>query len=285
MDQRATWRVLLIASVFILGWNAGWEPESWKTDIVTTSLSSLVLASLGAFFAFCTSVAVERSVHKTSPTQLASFTRLFGRTAASEPCGLAILRGTCVGLALLGAHACFFWLGATYLRMWPDGFSITTGPFLPEASVAGAMAVKVLFRTLVYGSILAFLTALAVRFVRHSSLAALATTAVALLAVPAVENIMGGLYPRHLGLLFVVLTSLILVCTFREFDLLTLLWTIFTLQFFGANYFALVAFEPTGATYQWIAFALWGLFVVAAGIVAFRSSLRGGWQRLTSAFE
>lgn len=44
-------------------------------------------------------------------------------------------------------------------------------------------------------------------------------------------------------------------------------------------------FEPTGAVEQWVAFAVWGLFVAAAGVVTFQSPLQAVRQRLAAAFE
>ena len=70
-----------------------------------------------------------------------------------------------------------------------------------------------------------------------------------------------------------------MVCTFSRFDVLTVCCAGFTFAFYWQNY------QPTGAAEQWVAFAVWGLFVAAAGAVAFQAALRAGYRRAAAAFE
>ena len=70
-----------------------------------------------------------------------------------------------------------------------------------------------------------------------------------------------------------------------RFDLLTTMAAVFTFAFWWQNYRLLVMFEPTGAGEQWLAFVVWGLFVVAAAAIAFKASLRATFQRAAAAFE
>ena len=47
----------------------------------------------------------------------------------------------------------------------------------------------------------------------------------------------------------------------------------------------LVMFRPIGSFEEWVAFAVWGLFVAAAAAIAFKSSLLAAYRRVALAFQ
>jgi len=287
VHQGARWRTVIVALSFVLG---GWW--LWgASEFAGTGFSILVPALSGlafALLAFFMSVAFERSVRRQAPAKFLSFTRLFDRKAVSEPCGLAILRGTFLGLALLGADAFLVWAGTSYLRMRLDSFARLMFPgwkFLSSPWPSANVALYSLFTGVWITIVTAFLASLFARFVRRSWLAVLMAAAfgAVCLATPLIST--GGVQPYHWKVLLLLVDCLLLVWTFIRFDVLTLLWAALTFAFCLENYTLLVMFEPTGATEQWIAFAVFVLFVAAAAAIAFKSSLRAGYRRMAAAFE
>ena len=133
------------------------------------------------------------------------------------------------------------------------------------------------------GSLVPFLASSVARFVRRSWLAVFLAAAPA--AASATIITLGAVQPYHWKILLLLFDCLVLVWAFHRFDVLTVAWAGFTFAFCWQNYFLLVMFEPTGAVEQWIAFAVWGLFVLAVGAVAFQSALRAGYRRAAAAFD
>ena len=96
---------------------------------------------------------------------------------------------------------------------------------------------------------------------------------------------LGAVQPYHWKALVLLLDYLILAWAFTRFDVLTLGWAAFTFAFCWENYHLLVMLTPAGILEPWIAFAVFGLFVLAAMAVAFQASLRAARRRLAAAFE
>ncbi len=276
----ARWRTTLVALMFLVfAWHR-W----WAGDVIPNCVMGGLAVALLGFFA---SVAMERSVCRIAPARFSIFVRLFDRRGASEPCGLAILRGTFVGLALLGADTFLVWLGTNRLGMRLDFVRhiisqaqlYLSNPWPSSSIFLGALnyGLAVMF--------VGFFASFVARFVHRSWRAAFLAAALsaAMLAIPGLS--LGAVQPYQWRLPLLLLDCLILVWSFNRFDLLTSVWAGFTFAFWWQNYFLLVMFEPTGAVEQWMAFAAWGLFVVTAGAVAFQSALRGAYRRASAAFE
>ncbi len=133
--------------------------------------------------------------------------------------------------------------------------------------------------------VLVFLASFVARFVRRTWIALFLAAALAAASLASPLASMGAVQPYHWKILLLLFDCLILVWTFTRFDVLTVSWAVFTFAFCWQNYFLLVMFEPAGNLEQWIAFAVFGLFVVAAGAVAFKSPLRAAYRRAATAFE
>ena len=219
------------------------------------------------------------------PAKILTFARLFDRRVATEPCGLAILRGTLVGIALLGVQTFLVWAGTTYVRMWLDSEThileagITLSSLWPSADAL----LCALFQTASVAPFLVFIGPVAMRFARRTGVAVFIAAALAAVATGGIT--MGVVKPYPWQLVLLGLDYVVLAWTFARFDVLTLIVTVFTFAFCWQMYPLLVIFEPAGAAQEWGAFILWGVFVLAAAAVAFQSSLRAGYRRLAEAFE
>jgi hypothetical protein len=284
VDLRARWRTAFVALGFVLGANWAWGVFRSADPGLSIALCTAfgIALALGGFFG---SIVIERAVCRMDPSKFSSLPRLFDRRIASEPSGLAILRGTLLGLVLLGTDGFLAWVGTSYLGMSLDSLTqagALAGAFidpLPEMS----MILNVLVEVMVLAGGMAFLTSFLARLTHRPWLAMVLASA--LLAASGMAQGVGEVQPYHMRVLLVLLECVFLAWIFVRFDLLTLLCAALTSVFCAQNYRFLVMFEPTGSLEQWVAFAVFGLFVLAAASVAFQSSLRAAYQRLATALE
>jgi hypothetical protein len=285
VDLGARWRIILVSFAFVEGILHGWD-EGHGGSTSVWIYSSFIYSILFGSASFLLSIALEWSILRIAPYKLVSFARLFHRPLVFEGCGLAVLRGTLVGLALLGADTLLVWAGTSHLGMWLDSskhIALQADLCLsrPLLSTLGFL----LFLALATAGLLATLTSLVARIVRRSWLAWVlaAVLSAAGLAGPAV--LIGTVQPYYWKLSLVFLGCLFLVWAFRRFDLLTVFWSSFTFVFCWSCYGLLIMLAPAGNFEEWLAFAVFGLIVLAATAVAFKSSVRTGWRRLAAAFE
>jgi serine/threonine protein kinase len=284
VDLRARWRAATCTLFLVLGeWN-GWRLFGGLNTPLLIFVSSLFGLSF-AFVWFFVSITLEWSVRKVSPAKMLTFARLFDRRIATEPCGLAILRGTLVGIGLLGVQTFLVWAGTTHVRMWLDSEThileagITLGSLWPSADALFCA----LFQTASVAPFLVFIGPVAMRFARRTGVAVLVAAVLAAVATGGIT--MGVVKPYPWQLVLLGLDYLVLAWTFARFDVLTLIVTVFTFAFCWQMYPLLVVFEPAGAGQEWGAFILWGLFVLTAAAVAFQSSLRASYRRMAEVFE
>lgn len=284
----ARWHVAFIGLATFMGIYLGLtavHEVGGFTAVIVAVMVGIAFAFVGFFFL----VAFERAIRRIWPNKLSSLVRVFDRRAISEPCGLAILRGALIGLALLGLDSFLVWLGTTHLRMWLDSALLTMDP--PRSAMIGAgwsvtfVTVKEFYAGGSVALVLAFLASFLARLVRPRWLAmVLAAVLAAIFNVSLLIN-MGAVQPYAGKLAILFLECLLLALAFSRFDVLTILWAAFTFAFCWADYYLLVMFEPTGAFEEWMAFAVFGLFVAAAAAVTFKSSLAAAKRRLAAAFE
>jgi hypothetical protein len=112
-----------------------------------------------------------------------------------------------------------------------------------------------------------------------------ATAAGCALLMPTVVSGIGGLQPWYSGVLLLFFDYLFLAWIFSRFDVLTLLVTVFAFGFYRQNHALLVMFGPTRSVEQWIALGVWALFVAAAAVIIFRSSIVALQSRIADAFR
>jgi len=291
VDTRARWRVALVGLVAFFGIYYG-------ATVVAVggvgglsfviSVSVFVGLAIG-FLTFFISIAFERSIRRVWPAKLSSLTWLFDRRLLSEPCGLAILRGTFVGLSLLGLDAFGVWFGTRRLGMRLDSIVLALEP--ARSAMIGTgwsvafVSAKELFQAAAVAIVVVFLASLLARLMRSRWLALIVASILSAAMLPGLQPNLAGVQPYPGKLAILTVDVLLLALALKRFDVLTVLWAAFTFGFFWANYTLLVMFERTGAAEEWIAFVIFGLFVAAAGAIAFKSSLIQARRRLAATLE
>ncbi|MBI4479421.1 MAG: serine/threonine protein kinase [Acidobacteria bacterium] len=288
VDLRARWRIVYTV-VGVLAYEmlqVATRPAAagplFPNAILPLSASATALC---AQF-FLGSAALEWAVRRAALARWVNFISLFGRRAFIEPCGLAILRGAVLGLALLGLDTFLVWLGTTNLPARLDISQHIENPaeiILGRTPEAVVLMYSLFQTTVIISTPLAFVASMGIRLLRRPILVLLVTVAV---VVPAwISTDLAAIQPPLWTLLLLGCESLLLFWVFTRFDLLTLMWTVFTFTFWWEEYRLLVMFEPTGAAGPWVALILWSLVVVGAAGIAFQASLRKAYRRLTPAFE
>ncbi len=290
VELAVRWRVIMTALYFLLGlWMSGRMPWAGDPDSDPTVLVflTIILALAVALMGFISFVAVERAVRRADPARFATFVRFFDRRISSEPCGLAVLRGALLGLLLVGVDAFLVSTGTTWLGMRLDSLTqvmCQAWPYLHSSWPTVHLVPDALVQTFTLGLSIAFLASLLAGFARRGWVTILGTAALgAVFLVHPFLNL-GAVQPYQWKLVVLLLGYLFLAWVFIRFDTLTLMAAVFTFAFWWQNYRLLVMFEPTGARDPWLAFAIWGLLVAAAAVVAFQVPLRSTYRRLAAAF-
>lgn len=288
VDIGARWRIAFVGFTFYIGLYSG-SLVTHPVGGVGMIFASIIFGVAFAFLAFFLSVAFERAIRRVWPGKLTSLAWLFDRRAASETCGLAILRGTLVGLGLLGVDAFMVWAATTHLGMRLDPVMLRVEP-ARTAMIATGWSVafvtsKELFQGLAVAVIVTFLASFLARLARRRWLALAGAAVLAAVTIPGPVFNMAAVQPYPGKLVILALECLLLVWVLSRFDVLTVIWVVFTFGFWWANYYLLLMFEPTGAAEQWMAFAVFGLFVAAAGVIAFQSPLRVAYRQAATAVE
>jgi len=291
-DQRSRWRnVVVVFFGVIWGWVV-WlammgplVPTTGRsTALIVTGLLALAYGSL-TFFAL---IPIERAVRRTAAAKLSTFSWLCDRRAASEPCGLAILRGTLIGLGLLGMDTFLVWLGTTRLGMSLDSFGVIYLPvrLFVNTTWPGVLAVCYpLVLAVSIALVVALVISVSSRVVSRTRLAMFLALILVAAILPGPTIIMAGVQPYFSKIILLLIEVVILACTFTRFDLLTVTAALFTLLFWSENYQLLLMFRPTGAFEQWLAFGVWALIVAGAAAIAFKSSLLAAYRRFATAFQ
>jgi protein kinase-like protein len=280
----ASWRSALMIAAFVAG--AGYSFASTRFlgpgDAVAIPLAIGVLLSIAVYFG---SIAIEVLLTKTARYKLDTLTGLFDSPRRLEGSGLSILRGSLIGLTLLGADTLMLWIATTFfaarLSMIHVGLmgGVINGSAWPVGIVVGVCVLQMA----AFSLLVAFADAVAERVPMRPWLAM--TVAAALLAATGIRVSMAAVQPVPFIVLTLCVDYGLLLVAFRAFDLLTLSAAIGTFALWWANYPLLVMQQPTGAIGPWIAFVVWGLLVSIATAHAFRTGLRHGYRRVAARFE
>jgi len=292
VDPTARWRIILTAFGFLVGlWTAARLPftrGAVAPDPILLGFMASIFGLAFAFLMFFFSIAVERAVRRAALARFASFVRFFDRRILSQPCGLALLRGSLLGLAWLGLDTILVSSGTNHLGMRLDSLAqlmVLAWPHLGTSWPNSNLLMDALFQGLSVGMFLGFLISLLAGFVRRSWVAVIGAAALGAVFLVHPFFTWGAVQPYHWKLAVIFLDCVLLAFILLRFDLLTLMGAGFTFGFWWLNYRLLVMFEPTGAGEQWLAFYLWGVFVLAAAGIAFQAALMSGYRRLATAFQ
>ncbi len=264
------------------------EPLIPVIGIPTAIVVTVVAGLAGALLMFFVIIPVEWAARRLAPHKLSTLVRIFDRRAASAPCGLAICRGTLIGLALLGLDMFLLWTSTNMMGARLDSFAliyIQSHLFLSNSWPGPLLVAAPLFVALIIFIIVTFLVSLLARVMRGPWFALILAAVLSAAIFPVTGSTIGPVQPYYVKVLVLLFEFLILSWAFFKFDALTLLTAGLTLSFFGQNYALLVMLRPTGAFDERVAFAIWGLFVIAAAAVAFQSSLMSAYRRAAAAFQ
>ena len=279
------WRIITIILAALMGLLSPkfLMPAGNSGAMVFVSVSLALAAGCVGFFVL---VPVEIAIRRWAPAKLYTLERFFHRRVVSEPCGLAILRGTFAGLFLLGADTLLVWFGTSRLGMWLDSFLFIAMPTPKIQYYNPWVAVPLgIFQAVVLTILVAFLTSFFARIVRPVWFALLLAAALAAVIFPGPLFTMGAVEPYAAKVILLSLDFLILGWIFLRFDVLTLTTAAFTFAFFADNYALLVTFSPIGSAEEKFAFAVWGSIVTIAAAVAFKPSLIAAYRRVATAFQ
>jgi Protein kinase domain len=280
----APWRTAIVIVAFIVG------ASQSATSMVFFGVGELVsvglaLGVLFALVAYLGSVALEVLLKKGNAWKLDTVAALFSTRNRKAGAGLSIVRGSAIGLLLLGVDTLAIWIGTTNfggrLSLIHIGLlgGIVNGFRWPLALILGVSVVQMIGLTL----LVAFADSVTNRLPLHPWLRAIA--AAAFLAATGIRFSMATVQPWSFIALILFVDYGLLLVAFRRFDLLTLSAAIGTFALWWAAYPLLIMQKPIGAAAPWIAFVIWGLIVVAAAGAAFQSDLLRRYRRLASAFD
>jgi len=286
----ARWKTILVGSIFVVGAWWGWLVALGGT--VAVGPMAVIMPGLiglaSAVVTYFLLIALECNLRRTAPAKLATLARLFHRETLSGPCGLAILRGSFIGLAILGTDAVLVWPGTTGLGIRLDEMEHVGLPpkvFLGSAWPSAHALVKSWFDALQIGLMLPFLAALLARFLKRAWVVVGATALTAALLLPGPMLSVAAVQPYHWKLVLLSADCLLLAWTFARFDLLTLFAAVFAFAFCWHNYWLLLILQPVGAEGQWLAFGLWSVALLAAAALAFWPALCAARRRITAILE
>lgn len=274
----APWRVIVTGTSFLLG---GWFIRMEEGAPLPGMAALGLVFALASFFG---SMTLERTFSKVAPARLASFLRLFDRRVASEPCGLALLRGALVGVTLLGVEGFLIWLLTPSLGIRADVYYHieNQASMLNRWWPGGQILIYSLFQGLGTGFVISFLASIALRFTRRTWVVVLLTAALA--AAGDIHWSLGRIQPNHWMVALLFIEYLILVWALLRYDILTLCAAVFTFTLCLENWSIASMLSPVGAPGEWLAFGIWGLLVALAALAAARSAVRRAYRRVAAAF-
>jgi Protein kinase domain len=284
--QAAPWRTAFAVMSFAGG--AGFTYASLPIGGLGAAVSVAVALGVGLLYAVVTyfaSMAVEATMTSGGAYRLVTLTSLFQRAHGKEAAGLAIVRGTFVGLVLLGVDTVAIWLATSYAgaRLSPIHVGLLGGNINAVAS-PGALIVAIgAVQVAGIGLLVAFTDSIAVRLPGPPAIGLVCVAAA--LAASGIRLSMGTVQPWHWTLIVLFVDYLILVATCRRFDLLTLCAAIGTFALWWSNYPLFVMQQPIGASGPWSVFIAWGLCLAGATTLAFQPALRRGYRRFAAAFD
>jgi hypothetical protein len=247
-------------------------------------IATLGFGLMGTVVWILGSVAVEALLARTKPGAFRSLMALAGGRVRTPIVALAIVRGTLVGLAVLGVDALAVWWLTAYAGGWPDSFQLTlTGRALTLQWPVVVILTLAAVQAMELGMIVCFIVAIVDRFAFANWLRVVLSTA--LLTATSIDMAMGRVQPYYWRLSVLAVDFFLLVLAFRRFDVLTVLVANFTIAFAWGLYPLYVVLQQAGAAWILTAAVIWAAIVAAAVVVAFEQKLTFAYRRLSGSFE
>jgi hypothetical protein len=283
--QAAPWRSAIAAVSFAAAALLAYDTIPRSPGVGLDVAVSVALGLLYAVVVFLGSIALEALLRRKDIWRLGTMAALVTGRGHMEAPALSFVRGTVIGLLLLGADTCAIWLGTTYFhaRLSPVYVGLLGAVVNAVAWPVGLVLATAFVQVTGVALLVAFTVSIVDRLSERRWLAVVAGSA--LLAASGIRESMGTVLPWYWTWFVLWIDYVILVAAYGRFDLLTVCVAVGTFAFWWGNYPLLVMQEPIGASGPWTAFVLWGLVVAAAAAVAFQSALRERFRRVASAFD
>lgn len=278
------WRTSLAIASFAAG--VGYSVAGFR--FIGPGDSVIVPLALGLLLAtvvYLGSIAVELLAMNTAPGKFDTLSAMFGSSPLLQRAGLSVLRGSLVGLVLLGVDTAMLAIATTVLggrlSMIHVGLmgGIINGSAWPIGIVLGICVLQMAGVSL----LVAFVDVVAQRVRVRGWLGALGICAV--LAASGIRVSMAAVQPVRLTVAMLLVDYGLLLAAFRAFDLLALGAAVGTFALWWANYPLLVMQQPIGAIGPWILFGAWAAILCGAAATAFNSTLHKAWRRVAVAFD
>jgi hypothetical protein len=249
---------------------------------------------------------VEQQSRRWAPQRIATYALLWRGRVLEPTVGLAVVRGGLAGLGLVGLQVLLARVGLALADTWltrarapgiagiipfvsplfldPDA----VGQALASVSPAGSVLGLSLFNSVAFGIIgaglpLAYFSKKYARDRVRLQALWVANQVGAVILFGAWGLHLADFLPRPAGAFFglAIFAALLAWLVVRR-DLLTTAFAIGTVVLWNINYPLLIFFREVGNGAHWAIFVGWGLLVLLAAAVAFRSALARARQRLVS---
>ena len=279
----ARWRAVVAVPAFVTGLSYVVVFMSFPATM-TYFIAAVGFGFIGALMWVLGSIALEGLLARTKPGAFRSLIALAGRRIRTPIVVLAIVRGTLVGLTVLGVDALAVWVMTTFAGAWPDTFQI--GTVSRALSLQWPVAVVLTLAALQMmdlGLIVCFIVAIVDRFTSARWVRVILATA--LLTASGIGIAMGRVEPYYWRLTVLAIDFFVLVLAFRRFDVLTILVANFTIAFCWALYPLYVVLQQSGAAWVLTAAFAWTAIIAAALVIAFQQKLAFAYRRLSGSFE
>jgi hypothetical protein len=274
VDLRSRWRIVISVVGAVMAASVFWMAMNRANAPLVVTTAAVVNAVIGCtLLNFISLIALEREVEKTGSFRLLTTVRAFGRGFAAEPTGLAVIRGTLIGLIVLGLDAVLVWLSIHHLGMFMDAATLGfVEAYHNYAWPAVHHMILVIGLTPMLAAFIAWLAALPAYSIRRSWLRVLIAGLLVAIVLPGYPFVGTAslLQPYPLKALIVLFESIVFIWSFLRFDFLTLMISTVTFAFCSGNYFFLQVLQPTGSVQEKLVFAVWIAFVMAGIAVAYQ---------------
>jgi hypothetical protein len=283
VNAGARWRAVVAVLAFLTA--AGYVVVFLSFPATMTYLIAAIgFGFIGALVWILGSIALEALLARTKPGAFRSLMALAGGRIRTPIVGLAIVRGTLIGLAVLGLDALLVWVTTTFAGGWSDTSQI---PIVSRAlSLQWPVAVSLTFafvQMMDLGLIICFIVAVVDRLASVSWVRVLLATA--LLTASGIGISLASMEPYYWRLPVLAVVLFVLVLAFRRFDVLTVMVANFTIGFCWVMYPMSVVLQQAGAAWILTAAFIWAAIVIGAAVVAFEEKLTFAYRRLSGSFE
>ena len=253
----------------------------------TALANQLIVAAAVGFSVTATWVLVcgllERMLARWDARKLTSLRLLCSRSASTTPVGLSVLRGTLVGVALLGLDAGGIWLTTRFLGATLD-LDVNVWFVSMELRYGVLVALVAAFVQAVWlGTFISVAVPLARQWFPAKPI--YPVVAAAILALTGAHFSMAAFWQPQFVVALLFVDFLVLAVTLQRFDLLTVLVAVFTFSLWSAVAPLLMVLAQVDASGPRLILGLWSVAVIAAALITAQGPIRTLYRRAAADIE